>query len=81
VNSCNCSSGVVVPPPKFILQYPSGVYSETNRVSVSIYFPTLIPGWSAGLVGSSTNILDSANASTSYHLLVELINSSYVGGD
>jgi len=79
-NSASWSSAVTVALPNCTLQYPSGVYSDINLFSVSIYLPTLIPGLSDALLGSSTKIVFSANASTSYHLSGEVINSSYVGG-
>ena len=44
-----------------------------------MYLPTLIPGWSETFVGSSTNTLSSANASTSYHLFDTPKNSAAVG--
>jgi len=44
-------------------------------VLVVIYFPTLTPGWSETLVGSSIKTLSSAKAFTSYHLLSNPKNS------
>ena len=55
--SRNCCSAEIFPPPNVSLQKPSGVYSEINFCDVEMYLPTLIPGWSDGLVGSSTKTL------------------------
>jgi hypothetical protein len=44
-----------------------------------MYFPTLTPGWSETLVGSSTNTLSSASADTSYLLPASLKKSCAVG--
>ena len=74
-NSRNCSSADCVPPPKVIFKNPSGVNSVINLSLVVTYLPTLIPGWSETLVGSSMNTLSSINALTSYHLLSAPKNS------
>ena len=44
-----------------------------------MYLPTLIPGWSETLVGSSIKTLSSANESTSYHLFSTPKNSAVEG--
>ena len=79
VNWFNWSWAVFVPPPNVIFLNPSGVYSVINLSCVWIYLPTLIPGWSETLVGSSIKTLSSAKASTSYHLFDKPKNSAVVG--
>ena len=67
--SFNRFCDLLLPLPNVKKKNPSGVNSVINLSSANIYLPDLIPGLSAGIDGSISNISDSAKAFTSYHLL------------